>query len=194
MFDFGRQLRGEEGTTLRESREVSLEQQQRDIFETHRHRIFSVGFYMTANECEAEVMLADTFIHAFRAAPVPGPECIDQALLQELEQRLSLAPASPAIPEQGSALAQGQVRRTDLEEALPILPPRERLIFLLRDVEGYPDARIAGLLRCEEAEIQKTLISARIRMRNALASQRRSRMAAALAHPVEQAAVAVSSL
>jgi DNA-directed RNA polymerase specialized sigma24 family protein len=42
-------------------------------------------------------------------------------------------------------------------------------VFLLRDVEGYAPSRIAGLLRCQEAEIGRVLISARIRMRNALA-------------------------
>ncbi len=174
MFDFERQLRGEHGITARESRELSLEQQQRDVFETHRHRVFSVGYYMTANENEAEGILTDTFLHAFRTTPVPNAEGVDRALLHELEQRFSLAPEKPAVPD-AQGMDRGQVRKTDMEEALGDLPSRERLVFLLRDVEGYPADRIAGLLRTDEAEVNRTLISARIRMRNGLARQRKLR-------------------
>ena len=175
MFDFERQLRGEHGIAARETRDVSLDQQQRDVYETHRHRVFSVGYYMTSNEREAEGILESTFVEAFRATPVPDAEGVDQALLRELEQRFHLAPVAHAVPENGHSVRDGQVRRTDLEEALTVLPPLERIIFLLRDVEGYAADRIAALLRREEADVNRVLLSARIRMRNALAQARRAR-------------------
>lgn len=192
MFDFERQLRGEHEIAARETCELSIEQQQRDIFETHRHRVFSVGFYMTADEREAEGILTKTFVQAFSADSAPNAEGVDQALLCELEQRFSLAPAMPAAPEQGSSLLRGQVLRTDLEEALTTLPPLERLVFLLGDVEGYAADRIAKLLRREVLEVQQVLLSARIRMRNALVRQRLCRAAAANASDHCTAAAALS--
>jgi RNA polymerase sigma-70 factor (ECF subfamily) len=158
-------------TVLAARQELNAEQKQRDVYEAHRHRVFSVSYYMTANEIEAEAILTDTFVQAFSEAAEPDAQAVDRALLCELAQRYPILADTPAATVSGDELGRKQVRRTDLEEAVATLPPRERLVFLLRDVEGYPAARIAALLRCEETEIGKTLISARIRMRNALAAR-----------------------
>lgn len=158
-----------------EAQQLSAEQQQRDVFEAHRHRVFSVSYYMTSNEAEAETILTSTFQSAFSTAPRPSGESVDQCLLKELERRFSLAPCPEAArPDAEAHLGRGNVRRTDLEEAVGTLPPRERLLFLLRDVEGYAPDRIARLLGCEELEVHRGLVSARIRMRNALAKQHRA--------------------
>lgn len=172
MFDLERQLGGTQRMVATEAQELSAAQQQKDIFDAHRHRVFSVSYYMTANEMEAENILTSTFQNAFAATRKPSAQTVDQALLLELEQRFSLAPSEPAKPDADGQFSRTGVRRTDLEEAVATLPPRERLLFLLRDVEGYAPDRIAGLLGCAEAEVHKGLFSARIRMRNALAKQR----------------------
>ena len=175
MFDFERQFSPEPVTRIMASqaRKLSAEQQQRDVFESHRHRVFAVGYYMTANELEAEQILKQTFVHAFSEQKEPDAGGVDRALISELEQRFSLEPAETAIPDASVALSRTATRRTDMEEALAELPPAERLIFLLKDVEGYPAAKIASLLERTEPEIQRTLFSARIRMRNALAAAQR---------------------
>ena len=72
-------------------------------------------------------------------------------------------------------LGNRNMRRTDLEEAVWQMPERERLCFLLRDVEGYDNARIAGLLQTSEQEVQRTVFSARLRMRSLLRDQRLQR-------------------
>ena len=43
---------------------------------------------------------------------------------------------------------------------------------LLRDVEGYQVTRVAGLLQSSEVEVKRTLLSARLRMRNLLVEAR----------------------
>jgi DNA-directed RNA polymerase specialized sigma24 family protein len=154
-------------SVLADRQELNAEQKQRDVYEAHRHRVFSVSYYMTANEMEAEEILTDTFVQAFSQASEPDGHAVDRALLCELAQRYPILADTPAATASGDELGKRQVRRTDLET----LPPREKLVFLLRDVEGYAASRVAGLLRCEEVEIGRTLISARIRMRNALAAQ-----------------------
>ena len=151
-----------------ESQQLTAEQKQRDIYEAHRHRVFSVSYYMTANEVEAENILTDTFVQAFQSHLHPTAQSVDAALLGELERRFQLEASAPALPEVGESLTRRQVRRTDLEEAVAALPSRERLVFLLKDVEGYSPGRIATLLGVEVAEVQQTLLSARIRMRNEL--------------------------
>ena len=157
-----------QGIAAVESCEVTAEQKQRDIYEAHRHRIFSLSYYMTANEFEAERILTDTFVGAFTHTASPDAEQVDRALLAQLEQRFSLERVAPAGVAAEAGRLLGQVRKTDLEEAVRTLPARERLIFLLKDVEGYAPDRIAALLRMDAGEIAGAVFSARIRMRAAL--------------------------
>ena len=149
----------------------STTDEQRDVFESHRHRIFSVAYYMTGDEREAEVILGDTFVATLRQHPRPSAEQLDRTLMAQLHQRMSLDPV-PAVETGSASLGGRNVRRTDLEEALWQLPGRERLCFLLRDVEGYSATRIAALLHTTAPEVQRTLLSARIRIRSLLLEQR----------------------
>ena len=127
---------------------------------------------MTANELEAERILANTFVTAFRAAEEPSGQEVDAALIEQLQQRFPLqyetvTPATPSA--NGYDLSSRNVKRTDLEEAIQELSASERLLFLLRDVEGYTSAAIAGLLRVPEAQVKRSLFAARIHLRQAIA-------------------------
>jgi RNA polymerase sigma-70 factor (ECF subfamily) len=148
--------------------------EQRDAFESHRHHIFSVAYYMTGDEREAESILQSTFIEAFERDTVPTIATLDEALMSQFHRRFSLDPV-PAVVSEGEGLGNRNIRRTDLEEAVWQMPERERLCFLLRDVEGYNAARIAGLLDTSESEVQRTIFSARLRMRSLLQEQRSQR-------------------
>jgi RNA polymerase sigma-70 factor (ECF subfamily) len=151
--------------------EQGTEARQRDIYESHRHRAFSIAYYMTGNEVEAEKVLAGTFVRAFHTALEPSGQEVDLALLDELRQNSYLQPALVSAPDalrQPLAVEQN-VKRTDLEEALQYLPPQERILFLLRDVEGYSAAAIAQLLEMTEPHIQRGILTARIRLRAILA-------------------------
>ncbi len=172
MFNFERDFCGS-GTpriVQRQMSESSLQQRQRDVYETHRHRTFAVAFYMTGNEVEAEEVLENTFVRAFDVAPEPDGCGVDIAMVDELRDRLPLdAVAAPAQAVPGESLDGRNVKRTELEEALKDLPPNERIVFLLRDVEGYDSERVAALLEIPKQQVERTLLSARIRMRQSLA-------------------------
>jgi RNA polymerase sigma-70 factor (ECF subfamily) len=146
---------------------------QRDVYDSHRHRVFALAFYMTGNEIEAETILTSTFVAAFRETEVPQADHVDSALVAELRRRFPLTESEPTANLNGAVgphLAERNVRRTDLEEAIQTLPATERLLFLLRDVEGYSPSVISRLLQMQEAKVQRGLFSARIRLRQALAS------------------------
>ena len=159
--------------------ERSLEHRQRDIYETHKHRAYAVAYYMVGNEIEADKVTQGTFIRAFRQAEEPDGHCVDCSLVSELRERMPLDEQTlPAQPEPGMTIGGRNVRRTDMEEALRELPPNERMIFLLRDVEGYDADRVAALLELPRQQVERTLFSARIRMRTALAKIQRPAAAA----------------
>lgn len=159
-----------------QAEESSLEQAQRDIYDSHRHRVFSLAYHMTGNELEAEQLLAASFIQAFSTAPHPDGAVIDQALIAQLRRHFSFAPAQPAdvssVPMSGK-----NVRRTDLEEAVRQLPPIERLFFLFCDVEGYSSEAVARLLEMPQPQVSRGLFSARIRLRGILAEMEARRAA-----------------
>ncbi|MGH9616827.1 MAG: hypothetical protein ACRD28_08805, partial [Acidobacteriaceae bacterium] len=66
--------------------------QQRDVFESHRHHIFAVAYYMTGDEREAETILQSTFTAAFNKKTKPTISILDEALMTQLHRRLSLDP------------------------------------------------------------------------------------------------------
>ncbi len=186
MFDLEREL--SPGRTPRIvdqlSQERSLEQRQRDVYETHRHRTFAVAYYMTGSEVEAEEVLTDTFVKAFdRAAQrreEPDGKGVDTAMVDELRQRMPLDQvADPVVATPNATLAGRNVRRTDLEEAVQELPPNERIVFLLRDVEGYDADRVAELIEIPRQQVERTLMAARLRLRSVLARSASSSAAAA---------------
>ena len=99
---------------------------------------------------------------------------MDSALVNELSQRFPLKREEPAaVISPGVGLSHRNVRRPDLEVAVRSLPANERLLFLLRDVEGYTPAAIARLLDIPEAQVQRACFSARIRLCQVLAEQAR---------------------
>lgn len=157
----------------REMASQSLEDRQRDVFDSHRHRVFSVSFYMTGNEMEAEEILEGTFIRAFKAAADPDRQGVDHALVAELNERLPIDQDESIPLPDGTFLTLGRnVLRTDLEEAIRCLPAQERLIFLLMDVEGYPAKRVAELTGQSESAVIRVVFRARIRLRSELAAMR----------------------
>lgn len=165
--------------------ERKLAARQRDIYDSHRHRIFSIAYYMTGNEVEAERVLAQTFIRAFEAASEPTAREVDVALLGELRQHVCLnrdIPPYTAVIPAGSAMHRQvaqNIRRTELEEEIAKLPAMERLLFLFRDVEGYAPGAIAERLRMPESYVNNGVLTARIRLRQSLATRRISKSAVA---------------
>lgn len=155
----------------REMTPQSLEQRQRDVYDSHRHRVFSLSYYMTGNEIEAEEILRDTFVAAFRRADEPDHAIVDTALLEQLKEWGVLRDDDQLPAPLASLLPQRQnILRTDLEEAIRCLPSTERLVFLLMDVEGYPVQRIGELLRISDSAVLRTALTARLRLREELAA------------------------
>ena len=98
---------------------------------------------------------------------------VRSALMHELSQRLALREEeTPVVVAPGMGLNRRNVRRPDLEEAVRNLPANERLLFLLRDVEGYAPAMISRLLDIPEAQVLRACFSARLRLSQVLAAAR----------------------
>ncbi len=136
------------------------------VYNEHCHRIYSLSFWMTDNELEAEQLSSNVFLRAFATNSSPRTEHIDQALLAEIRELTTignLTLSCSASAEAGKVY--GNVKRVHLERAVVELPATEKLIFLFHDVEGYDHARIARLLGLSEKESQFGLHQARVQIR-----------------------------
>ena len=155
----------------REMAPQSLEERQRDIYESHRHRVFSVSYYMTGSELEAEEILRGSFIRAFLKEDEPDSTIIDTALLEQLRDQRVLVEERPLPPPTTGFLPQrNNILRTELEEAIRCLPSGERVIFLLMDVEGYSARRVSDLLQMNISAVLRAALTARMRLRAELAA------------------------
>lgn len=177
IFEFDKHIAK---TATRQMSQDRLEDRQRDVYESHRHRVFSLSFYMTGSEIEAEELLQETFIAAFSRTAEPDQAAVDSAMLEEMKSRMLLEEAETLPIPQGVHLPRSRnILRADLEEAVRCLPPQERLVFLLMDVEGYSPTRIAELLNMTSSDVIRTAIRARLRLRAEIASIHRNGQCAA---------------
>jgi RNA polymerase sigma-70 factor (ECF subfamily) len=177
LFDFDKHCSSK--IAAREMAPQSLEQRQRDVYDSHRHRVFSVSCYMTGSEIEAENILRSAFVRAFRRADEPNHAIVDAALLDELREQGVLDEKDSLPPPTAEYLPpRNNILRTELEEAIRCLPSTERLVFLLMDVEGYPADRVAELLRIGRSAVLRSALAARLRLRAELAAVREDAEAA----------------
>jgi len=139
-------------------------------FEENHHRVYSLAFYMSDNELTAEELAVNTFCRAFGFSRNPDADSVDRALVSELRELMPLGTLSlQSVPCSPSGLRR-RAKRVELERAVVQLPPTERLIFLLHDVERYEHVRIGRLLGLSERECVYGLHQARLRVRQLLAS------------------------
>ena len=175
MFNFDRAFLGNRQSSMISSAKRSIEDRQRDIYDSHRHRVFALAYYMVGNEIHAEETMGNTFVKAFQQTEEPDAKQIDTCLIDELQERVSFENTLPPVEASTEdSLASRNVKKTELEDAIRELPPTERLAFLLKDVEGYPIPAISERMNISAAELPGILMSARIRLRSVLAAAARA--------------------
>jgi RNA polymerase sigma-70 factor, ECF subfamily len=141
-----------------------------ETYELNRHRVYALAFWMTDNELDAAELMTHTFCRAFAKAHTPGAEEIDRCLVSELREYMPLGTLSlNCAPCERVLSVRRNTLRIDLERAVVQLPPTEKMIFLMHDVESYDHARIARTLGISDDESRLGLHQARLRMRELLA-------------------------
>lgn len=141
-----------------------------ESYEEHRYRVYALAFWMTDNELEAERITVNVFERAFASDPQPAGETLDRILLSEIRELMPIGLLQLQTAEvRPVAAIRGNVKKVHLERAVVQLPPTERLIFLMHDVESYDHSRIARTLSITELESQSGLHEARLRLRELLA-------------------------
>jgi RNA polymerase sigma-70 factor (ECF subfamily) len=158
------------------------------LFARHRDRLWAVALRTMGNPDDAADGLQDGLVAAYRRAGsfrgdaavttwlhrVVVNACLDRlraakvrradALPDDLDDRGdrgSLATSGPVDPADESLAAE---RRRLVLAALQQLPPDQRAALVLVDMEGYPVAEAAAMLRCAEGTVKSRCSRGRTRL------------------------------
>jgi RNA polymerase sigma-70 factor (ECF subfamily) len=173
------------------------------LVEAYSPLIYRLGVKMLGDEQDAEDMLQETFIKAYRhIATFDGRSspstwlyriAANEALMVlrrkrpetvSFEEPLSgeVEPQEPlqivdwcCMPEEELMSAEG---RAQLDRAIETLPASLRVVFLLRDIEGLSTRETAEVLNLSEMAVKTRLSRARLRLRGELTAYYGKRMEA----------------
>ncbi len=157
-----------------------------ELIDRHAEMLTRTAWRFTANQQDAEDVVAETFVRAFerldeiRGAESIGPWlrtiatnlCLDDYRKRRYRgQRIQeYARAVPTISTeadpQGAVL--GDESQRELSRALRQLSPRQRTAFVLFEVEGKDLKEVAAEMRCSEGTVKAQLHRARRRLRDLL--------------------------
>jgi len=155
-----------------------------ELYRVHSTRLYAVAYRMLGHAEDAEDMLQEIFLLAFRKlASFKGDAslgtwlyrlgvnaCLDRLRSkarrndQQTEWLDDELPPARATTEAGGSV----LHRLDLERALRELPAGCRAAFLLHDVEGFEHREIASMLGIAEGTSKSQVHKARMRLRGLL--------------------------
>ena len=161
-----------------------------ELYRTHAGRLYSLLVRMAGSQVEAEDLLQDVFLHAYRKmASFRGDStlgtwlyrltvnhCLDvlrgrrtkmQRATDSLDDDASVEPAA-AMPMVPTA-----VSRLDLDRAIAKLPGGCRAAFVLHDVEGFEHHEVARMLGVSQGTSKSQVHKARMKLRALLSGARR---------------------
>lgn len=158
-----------------------------ELYQQHSSRLYNLSYRMAGTASDAEDLLQDIFLLAYRKLGSFRGEsslgtwlyrlamnhCLD--VLRSRQARMgqqtdSLDEESAAPPAAMPAI--GAVSRIDLERAIGTLPPACRAAFLLHDVEGFGHQEVGGILGISEGTSKSQVHKARLRIRTYLTQPR----------------------
>jgi RNA polymerase sigma-70 factor, ECF subfamily len=165
------------------------------MVDTYSTKIYRLAYRMMGNEQEAEDVLQETFMNAYRALPsFEGRSNIgtwlyriatNQALMRlRKKQPASISVDEPVTDDDWEEIPRQFVdwcclpekelmtseAREELDSALETLSSNLRIVFILRDVNGLSTRETAQVLNISEAAVKTRLLRSRLKLREELSS------------------------
>jgi RNA polymerase sigma-70 factor (ECF subfamily) len=167
-----------------------------EIYDRYRADVFRFLFSLTRNRTEAEDLFQEVWLRVIRRGPSrPDREDLRPWLLTIvlnlhrdllrkkrvrrlfLAKRYDLEIPRSLRPERRAAqstdpvcLSEQAALQRDIDQAVAVLPEKQRRVFLLSEVEGLPQAEIAGVLEVPLGTVKSLLHRAVKRLQQELAA------------------------
>jgi RNA polymerase sigma-70 factor (ECF subfamily) len=139
----------------------------------HERPLFALCHGILGHVEDAEDAAQETFLRALRGLTAFRGEATFRTWLFRiainvcLERKAAHRPTAPwdeeqpSIPPDATSPEAMALRQLRVMEALKSLPPRQRIILLLKEREGWSVAEIAVALQCKERQVEYALTKAR---------------------------------
>jgi RNA polymerase sigma-70 factor (ECF subfamily) len=153
------------------------------LYEAHRSMVYAVALGVCGNGSDADEVLQETFLRAFRSLGDWRGEGRLSTWLYSIAFRTAInwrrrfhprttssRPPDPA-PDPGDAIVE-QENSAELRRAIAQLPPQQRIVLTLRHLRGLSLAEIAELQECALGTVKSNLHHAIARLKEALVGRR----------------------
>jgi RNA polymerase sigma-70 factor (ECF subfamily) len=149
----------------------------------HLKKLYAAAYRMTGNAADAEDLVQEALLRAYRAFDSYAPGTNAKAWLYTILQRVRTdalrkagrSPRTVELDSDGPAVAGGQdgiAQARDLEQALRELPETFRTAVLLRDIEDLRYDEIAALLDVPVGTVMSRIHRGRMLIRAALSGSK----------------------
>lgn len=152
------------------------------IFRHFRQPLFNLALRYTRNAAVSEDLLQDVFLKVFthlkdldRDGAFVGwiYRITIRTCLSYLRSHQIRARKTVVVEDVGNLAGTGNLGEEDLwgrsiEDAVVLLPPRLKSVFLLHDVQGFKHREIAEIMGCSEGTCKSQLFKARMKIRKHL--------------------------
>jgi RNA polymerase sigma-70 factor, ECF subfamily len=153
-----------------------------ELYNEHSPRLFNLAWRMCGSRTDAEDLLQDIFLVAYRKLAgfrgdsavgtwlyrVAMNRCLDylkSASTRAHRSTASLDDELTAVTCASRTSPNGAIDKMDLERAIAQLPDGARAAFLLHDVEGFQHQEIGAILGISEGTSKSQVHKARMRVR-----------------------------
>lgn len=147
-----------------------------DVYIAYKSPLFNLTYRFAGDISLAEDLLQDIFIKIFiNIKRLRSPEafnswlyriavntCMSFARKKGKTKEVSLEEIDNAVHSEESH----NFFKRQLEQAIKILPPKQKIVFQLHDVQGFTHTEIAKIIRCTEGTAKSQLFKARMKIRN----------------------------
>lgn len=150
------------------------------IYTAYKSSLFNLAYRFTSDSFLAEDLLQEIFIKIFlNIKKLRSPEAfttwlyriaVNTCMSFVRKKGKTREVAMEEIKDAGHSENTGNQVRLQLEQALKVLPPRQKIVFQLHDVEGFTHTEIARIMKSSEGTAKSQLFKARMKIRNYLRS------------------------
>ena len=148
------------------------------VYTGYKSSIFNVAYRFSGSRASAEDLMQEIFIKVFTQINklrsleafnswfyrIATHTCIS---FTRKRGRLSEIP-NEKIEETPSPNNDMTAIKQDLEQAINILPPKQKMVFILHDVQGFTHMEIAKIMKLRQGTCKSQLFKARMKLREYL--------------------------
>jgi len=148
------------------------------VYTHYKSSLFNLAYRFSKNHASAEDLLQEIFIKIFtQIDKLRSPEalkswlyriavntCVSHTRKKAQSKEISL----DDVNEMDGSKEDPSFLGKSLERAITFLPPKQKAIFLLHDVQGFTHDEIAGIMKLRQGTSKSQLFKARMKLRELL--------------------------